>query len=1225
MKIVSIKFLNLNSLKGEHEIRFDREPFTDSGLFAIIGPTGAGKTTLLDAITIALYGQVHRHDKEDPCEIMTRHTGESFSEVEFEVKNKRYRAKWSNYRARKRPEGKLQSVRMELADAGTGELILAHPLPDVQKRIIQACGLDYNQFIRSVMLSQGDFTRFLKANENERSDLLERITDTGIYSEISTWVYKEAKNKTSTLENLRGRLQNVVLLTEEELAAYAEALTGKTLQAGKLRKERSELSEARQWLLRLASLRTRRQLLGEQLQDFGARYQTEAPLFHQLALHRQALKHQPLLLETEAARKQLTGTKDKLSGLDQKLPALLQQLNILYAAIEEANSAFQNARSSLNDAIPVIAEIEIKDVLIEGAVEQSGKDQQAHAKAQRESEETEKETAANEALLHTTGQQTKNLTQWLRQHESESLLPELIPQLAGWLEKLRQLQQQVNTLTARQSNCNQQQILIQQELLKLEQDIGRVQQQVQEVEEQQQKNQTTLLHLLAGKTLEDWEKEAAAYPALINTCEQQRQLALQITQLGNDRIRTAAKEEEITRQHTQEIAKLEELKERLAEADALLVALEQNVQLQILIQKYEADRKHLQQQKPCPLCGSVHHPFVENNYTHERSEAEKNRDAQKKTVAGFTTSINGKELLTASLQNGLQHLRKQKEQEMQALTAAMQAFQSNNTSLPRPLDHQKVDVIESVIARKKSEHNKLNQVVQQIKWEEKQLRDQDGSKHVLTRKSIQLAGDKKQLETKLENIHTSLLRISEELDATQVAEKETAAKAAELLSRYSIRLDVSASQETLQELKERAGHFAQTQKDLHVLQIRSGQLETMVQQGYKSMGEKTDFTRQLLLLLTSSKKRLEKLRDERFELFGDKDPFQERKRLEKEVQAKHEVLNGLNARMSEHTQEKLLLESQQAEWNRQSREQEKALEGMLALLMADLQADGIASTEALQTQLLPQDEAEKIFQHQNRLEKERSGLERSLFDNDEEIRLESEKDKTSQNLEALLQEIASLEETISKLDQDLGRINEKLSADKKYRVQHVSLAQQIELQQKDCERWNRLSELIGSDNGKKFSRFAQGLTLARLTELANRHLLKLSDRYRIIKSAEKDLELMIIDGYQADVVRPMSTLSGGESFLVSLALALGLSDLASRKVQINSLFIDEGFGTLDAETLDTAISALENLQANGKTIGIISHVEALKERIGTQIQLSKQPGGSSLIRIVGYGGSIIHA
>jgi exonuclease SbcC len=141
----------------------------------------------------------------------------------------------------------------------------------------------------------------------------------------------------------------------------------------------------------------------------------------------------------------------------------------------------------------------------------------------------------------------------------------------------------------------------------------------------------------------------------------------------------------------------------------------------------------------------------------------------------------------------------------------------------------------------------------------------------------------------------------------------------------------------------------------------------------------------------------------------------------------------------------------------------------------------------------------------------------------------------------------------------------------------------------------------------------------RLTELANVHLQKLSDRYRIEKSADKDLELQIIDAYQADIHRPMSTLSGGESFLVSLSLALGLSELAGRKTRIDSLFIDEGFGTLDADTLDIAMSALENLRENGKSIGIISHVEALKERIGTQIVVSKKEAGSSKIKLMSFG------
>ena len=164
--------------------------------------------------------------------------------------------------------------------------------------------------------------------------------------------------------------------------------------------------------------------------------------------------------------------------------------------------------------------------------------------------------------------------------------------------------------------------------------------------------------------------------------------------------------------------------------------------------------------------------------------------------------------------------------------------------------------------------------------------------------------------------------------------------------------------------------------------------------------------------------------------------------------------------------------------------------------------------------------------------------------------------------------------------------------------------------------WMRLRELIGSHDGSKFRRYAQAISLDILTRHANRHLAKLSDRYRVCRDAQEALNLQIEDLHQAGVRRPMASLSGGESFLASLALALGLSDLAGRTVRIDSLFIDEGFGSLDPETLEVAIAALESLRQNHKTVGIISHVALLKERISTQIVVEKMAGGVSRIRVV---------
>jgi exonuclease SbcC len=202
------------------------------------------------------------------------------------------------------------------------------------------------------------------------------------------------------------------------------------------------------------------------------------------------------------------------------------------------------------------------------------------------------------------------------------------------------------------------------------------------------------------------------------------------------------------------------------------------------------------------------------------------------------------------------------------------------------------------------------------------------------------------------------------------------------------------------------------------------------------------------------------------------------------------------------------------------------------------------------------------------------------------------------------------------LQQEVGALNQQLKDNDARRESGEAISQQIEDQRIVYNRWASMNELIGSHDGSKFRKFAQGLTLQKLVQLANVHLENLYGRYFIIKRAGEDLELDIVDTYQADNVRSMMTLSGGESFLVSLALALGLSDLAGRNANIRSLFIDEGFGTLDEQTLDLAISTLENLQAKGKTIGVISHVKELKERIPTQVRVLKKGGGTSIVEVV---------
>ncbi len=209
-----------------------------------------------------------------------------------------------------------------------------------------------------------------------------------------------------------------------------------------------------------------------------------------------------------------------------------------------------------------------------------------------------------------------------------------------------------------------------------------------------------------------------------------------------------------------------------------------------------------------------------------------------------------------------------------------------------------------------------------------------------------------------------------------------------------------------------------------------------------------------------------------------------------------------------------------------------------------------------------------------------------------------------------------LEQQLQQLTGQQGQLQHQLNSDQQRRANQQSLLAKIAESEQQLALWQRLNSLIGSADGAKYRRFAQGLTLQQLVVLANRQLQLLHNRYQLARHPSAELELQVLDTWQADAARDTKTLSGGESFLVSLELALALSDLVSTKTSIDSLFLDEGFGTLDADTLESALAALDQLNASGKMIGIISHVEALKQRLPVQIRLEKQQGlGYSQIRI----------
>ncbi|MCW3082172.1 AAA family ATPase [Segetibacter sp.] len=1218
MKIISIKFLNLNSLKGEHEIKFNKPPFTESGLFAITGPTGAGKTTILDAITVALYGRVHRHDK-DASESMTRFTGETYAEVEFEVNNQLFRAKWSLRRSRNRPDGALQTAKMELANALTGDIIIAHPLIAVQSKIVELCGLDYSQFLRSVMLSQGDFTRFLKASENERSELLEKITDTGIYSQISAYVFEKSKEKKVLLEALRARMSDVILLSEEEKNAITERLQQQKEEEARIKQLKLDAEIKINWLQKINALGSKRQLHAQELEGFRQQAKDNEAGFEKLKQHTVASAHQLALQAVYEQRKQRAEIENRLAEVNNQLPVLKEEAEKVSAQLEAATNRYNEAQIALLEAEPLLETVIIKDTEIEGKEEHLCQTTNAFAALQKEAEKSTLLMSQKQQELEECEKQIAAIEKWLDEHKAESNIEKDLQAYQQIKKELAATDEVISKATKETTKFEGQQKEECLNLKKSTEQAETVKKVIAQLHLQQEATNQKLREATGEQAVEEIELQANALPALIAVCKDQLRLSADYKTHLDRRQQVNQQLDDLNKECNKENEQLKQLEIDKEKAEEILADFQHLVELQMRIQKYDEERQQLEPEKPCPLCGSMHHPFVDNYYKSRVSEAVQKRDNHKAYLDVLVKKYTKKALTVNTLSNNVSQLNHERQQLVIAIRNAFDAFEKNNAELPKPLHIEDSKVIGAIIANKEREHKKLSEQIFTIRTLQQQFTLQASQLNSKEQELIRFESSVLQIEERINAIRRNIERLQEDLKVHTSNKQNINDAAITLLSGYGIAYNPAIGYAFEEALKMKFGEYSRYLKNQQQCKIDKGRIEAEYISAKGVTTEKTGKLDVHAVALKAEQENLQVLRSERKEIFGDKDPSMERKKLNEALQQSKSMVENLQNDLHQKDQTLKVSEERNREWQSQLRAVSEKYMVAHDQLINKLAAEGIASIEQLEVLFIPVEEEQRISGLKQQIEQNIATTAGILKNVEEEYKAEIEKNLTVENIGALEVVQSQQDQLIRELNQQIGGLQCTVEEDARQSAKHKEVAAQAEEQQKDCSRWDKISQLIGSADGKKFSKFAQGLTLARLTELANRHLNKLSDRYRILKSAEKDLELQIIDSYQADVIRPMTTLSGGESFLVSLSLALGLSDLAGSKTQINSLFIDEGFGTLDAETLDVAISALENLQASGKMIGIISHVEALKERIGTQIEVSKQPGGYSKIKVKSYG------
>ncbi|UTW04030.1 hypothetical protein KDX31_03150 [Amphritea atlantica] len=1211
MKILTLQFKNLNSLRGEWKIDFTQSPFVDNGLFAITGPTGAGKTTLLDAICLALYHQTPRLGQitASTNEIMTRGTAECSAEVQFEVKGKAYRAHWSMRRSRGKADGNLQQADVELAEVVSGT-VLATQVKQKNDTIEQITGLDFSRFTKSMLLSQGEFAAFLNAREAERAELLEELTGTEIYGQISERVhlhFSEAKQK---LAELNSQAKGVQLLSAEDTQRLQDELTQLQQRQAEQKVKLSAANAQLNWWQqhdralqdraanteRLHSVKEQRthaqpQLLRLQQSEPAEQLRTSYTLMQddrkqldssQLAYNEKQLSEQVLKEQMKGAEKTFLQQQDRLAEVRQAHDLQERLINEQVVPLDQTISSEQ---AKLNE----------KDNGIKEAVTKRDTCQQQL-------------TSLNEQIKNQT-QALGTVDQYLLQHRADGSLKQYLGQWQVLAGQILSEEGALNRLIEKETGLQQQ----------------FTQQQNSHTADEKQ-YQTAVTE--TGKLEQVWQQAnstsvAASEHGDIDALEQQRErlntdytrllelqpLSLRWQQLEVERQEKQASEKrEQARQATLKQSR-EQLLERYTKQKQLVSALSKLVTQDEQLAQFRID---LKSGDACPLCGALEHPKLDGQVT-DLSLAVKDRDEATQELTAITEQGQDTATALASVERHLQELAQRLNVIKTEQSGLEQQWQQTATPLKLGFPISDTQRLQQYEAAEQEKRQQSITAIQQLKTLNKQRDDARQQWDNAQRNAEQLKNRLALNEQAIANLSKTLLE----------AQQEKAKRSDQLISqRESFAAQLTEQGYRSPEPEKLQQWLAAKRLDAQQWDAFSGKKEQLSShlnrlgiEQHHCQKQRDDHEKQLVQLQQEQQQlslSLQRLKLQRSEMFGERVVSEARR--ESQIQLQSAETDYKAAQESSHrlsSAHKALL----AELNSQQQALnalDTRLEERRTRWLTALSESPFNSEAAFQQALLSEPERKALLEQKQQLDSE---LERAtaLLDNAEQALknvLENPlaKDyqkKTKADIDAQISELNSTVEQQTKRE---GEISNELTSDQTRRKDQQALFDEISVYTGHYDDIQYLHSLIGSQKGDKFRKFAQGLTLDNLVHLANQQLERLHGRYLLKRKQDAGLELSVLDTWQGDIERDTKTLSGGESFLVSLALALALSDLVSHKTSIDSLFLDEGFGTLDSETLDIALDALDNLNASGKMIGVISHIEAMKERIPAQLRVIKKSG-----------------
>ena len=658
----------------------------------------------------------------------------------------------------------------------------------------------------------------------------------------------------------------------------------------------------------------------------------------------------------------------------------------------------------------------------------------------------------------------------------------------------------------------------------------------------------------------------------------------------------------------------------MGRASQLVVEKQKNVDLIRLVQSLEQQRHSLVEGEACPLCGSSDHPYASPEHLPSLQLSTAIAEHQKAVTQQeqFREALGELEKLKAAQNADL----KRATADLKILIGQIERreilWTTKVTALGIELNATQNAELNVFLVDETQRQALLKKRVADLRNQEGALRIAD--QEVEKSKSLlgaNRAGYDKNLSL-LQQTKETLLKAVGRFGALELSVNQTRSGLIQLLTVFKVDAqDLDAAGDAVKQMKQRSDLFFAKTEGRGTIEKEMGALDAAIAEVAKQIEVETakivDFKKEEKLGLVE----LQELQILRQGKFDQKlvIPDQERvSSLIKESRKKNEsVLEVLNNRGNEEKKCKTDLDRVVNEVQIRG----VKLNEDTTKLTLDVNTAGFETLNHLRNSVLTEPQVNEIGVLRKGLENRAQALVGRRAANDA-LKIPDTAKNDAPEIESLTDQQIKIEAERELLHQNSGAIKEELRQDDERRKSQLAILEQIQTAEQGFQRWDCLSKLIGSAKGVVFAKFAQSLTLERLIAVANRHLAQLSPRYSMSRSKADidDLEIEIIDHYQGDVTRPMSSLSGGESFLASLALAVGLSELASGQTAIESLFIDEGFGSLDPGTLETAMAALETLQTSGKMIGVISHVDAMKERISTQIQIQKMEGGRSILKIV---------